>query len=80
MAAWMCVHIVLALATYAYFPKLVKALPDKCGPIKAILSIPASLASIAVTTFMEHVFIRNIGFRTNTVKDLASVAVRLSCR
>jgi len=74
MAAWMCVHIVLALATYAYFPKLVKALPDKCGPIKAILSIPASLASIAVTTFMEHVFIRNIGFRTNTVKDLASVA------
>jgi len=74
MAMWMCVHIILALLTYAYFPKLVAKIPDRCGILKAVLAIPASLAAITVTTIVEWALIRNIGFQTNTVKDLASVA------
>jgi len=61
MALWMVFHIVIALATYAFFPKLTKA-------------IPASLASIIATTVIEWAFIRPIGYKTNTVEDLASVA------
>jgi SulP family sulfate permease len=61
MVAWMCFHIFLALFTYAYFPRLTKA-------------IPASLAAIIVTTIVEWALIRPVGFQTDTVKDLASVS------
>jgi SulP family sulfate permease len=57
----MAFHIAVALFTYAYFPRLTKI-------------IPASLAAILVTTALEWGFVRPIGFKTNTVKDLASVA------
>jgi len=52
--------IIIALLTYAFFPRLTKA-------------IPASLAAIIVTTIVEWGFIRPIGYRTNTVKDLQDV-------
>mmetsp|Transcript_21144 Transcript_21144/g.29613 ORF Transcript_21144/g.29613 Transcript_21144/m.29613 type:complete len:631 (-) Transcript_21144:160-2052(-) len=61
MGFWMAFHIVIALLTYAFFPKLTKA-------------IPASLASIIVTTILEWALVRPVGYRTNTVKDLASVS------
>lgn len=61
MGGWMTFHIVIALLTYAYFPKLTKA-------------IPASLAAIIMTTILEWALVRPIGYQTNTVKDLASVA------
>lgn len=61
MGLWMTFHIIVALLTYAFFPKLTNA-------------IPASLAAIIVTTILEWVFVRQIGFETNTVSDLASVA------
>lgn len=60
MIGWMCFHIVMALLTYAYFPKLTNA-------------IPASLAAIIVTTILEWALIRPIGYETNTVKDLQDV-------
>lgn len=62
MVGWMCFHIVVALLTYAYFPKITNA-------------IPASLAAIIVTTILEWAFLRQIpgGFYTNTVKDLQDV-------
>mmetsp|Transcript_19411 Transcript_19411/g.29076 ORF Transcript_19411/g.29076 Transcript_19411/m.29076 type:complete len:663 (+) Transcript_19411:302-2290(+) len=58
---WMTFHIIIALLTYAFFPKITNA-------------IPASLAAIIMTTILEWVFVRQIGFRTSTVADLASVA------
>jgi len=61
MGGWMAFHIIIALLTYAYFPKITTA-------------IPASLAAIIMTTILEWAFVRPIGFETNTVKDLASVA------
>lgn len=60
MAGWMVFHIIIALLTYAYFPRLTKA-------------IPASLAAIIMTTILEWALIRPIGYKTNTVMDLASV-------
>jgi SulP family sulfate permease len=60
MAGWMVFHIIIALLTYAYFPKLTKA-------------IPASLAAIIMTTIVEWALVRPIGYKTNTVMDLASV-------
>ena len=56
----MTFHIIVALLTYAFFPRLTKA-------------IPASLAAIIMTTILEFVLVRPIGYRTNTVSDLASV-------
>jgi len=61
MGLWMTFHIFLALFTYAFFPRLTKA-------------IPASLAAIIITTIAEWALIRPIGFETDTVKDLASVS------
>lgn len=61
MAGWMIFHIVIALLTYALFPKLTN-------------SIPASLASIIMTTIFEHCLVRPVGYRTNTVSDLAEVS------
>lgn len=60
MAGWMVFHIIIALLTYAYFPKLTKA-------------IPASLAAIIMTTIVEWALVRPVGYKTNTVMDLASV-------
>ena len=64
MGGWMTFHIAITLITYALFPKLTKA-------------IPSSLAAIIVSTILEWAFVRPIGYKTNTVKDLASVAVRM---
>jgi SulP family sulfate permease len=61
MMGWMIFHIIIALITYAYFPKVTT-------------KIPASLAAIIVTTLLEWVLVRPIGYETNTVADLASVA------
>mmetsp|Transcript_21490 Transcript_21490/g.26365 ORF Transcript_21490/g.26365 Transcript_21490/m.26365 type:complete len:660 (+) Transcript_21490:130-2109(+) len=61
MGCWMAFHIIIALFTYAFFPKLTKA-------------IPASLAAIIMTTIVEWALVRPVGYKTNTVKDLASVA------
>ncbi len=60
MIGWMIFHIIIALLTYAYFPKLTNA-------------IPASLAAIIVTTIFEWALVRPIGYKTNTVKDLQDV-------
>merc|ERR1711957_846442 len=49
------------LVTYAFFPRLTNI-------------IPASLASIIVATILEWALIRPCGYKTNTVKDLASVS------
>jgi SulP family sulfate permease len=61
MGCWMTFHIIVALLTYAFFPKLTRA-------------IPASLAAIIMTTILEWALVRPCGYRTNTVKDLASVS------
>lgn len=63
MVGWMCFHIFIALFTYAYFPKV-----PKIGK-----AIPASLAAIIVTTIFEWGLVRQIGYETNTVKDLQDV-------
>lgn len=60
MVGWMIFHIIVALMTYAYFPRLTKA-------------IPASLAAIIMTTILEWALVRPIGYKTNTVMDLATV-------
>lgn len=60
MIGWMVFHILIALLTYAFFPKLTNA-------------IPASLAAIIVTTLLEWFFVRPIGYETNTVMDLQDV-------
>ncbi len=60
MVGWMVFHIIIALITYAFFPKLTKA-------------IPASLAAIIMTTIFEHALVRPVGYRTNCVSDLAEV-------
>ena len=64
MGGWMAFHIAITLLTYALFPKLTKA-------------VPSSLAAIIVSTILEWAFVRPIGYKSNTVKDLASVAVRI---
>lgn len=61
MTCWMVFHIIVALLTYALFPRLTNI-------------IPASLAAIILTTIFEWALVRPIGFKTNTVSDLASVA------
>lgn len=60
MGGWMAFQIFVTLATFILFPKLTKV-------------IPASLAAIIMSTAVEWGFIRQIGFRTDTVADLASV-------
>ena len=62
MGLWMAFHIGVTLLTYIVFPKITKA-------------IPASLAGIIMSTVVEWAFVRQIGYETNTVADLASVAV-----
>ena len=57
----MVFHIIVALLTYALFPRLTNI-------------IPASLAAIILTTILEWALVRPIGYETNTVADLASVA------
>eukprot|EP00592_Proboscia_alata_P018235 CAMPEP_0194402592 /NCGR_PEP_ID=MMETSP0176-20130528/1278_1 /TAXON_ID=216777 /ORGANISM="Proboscia alata, Strain PI-D3" /LENGTH=638 /DNA_ID=CAMNT_0039200009 /DNA_START=36 /DNA_END=1952 /DNA_ORIENTATION=+ len=61
MGLWMAFHIGVTLLTYVMFPKITKA-------------IPASLAGIIMSTVVEWAFVRQIGYETNTVADLASVA------
>lgn len=63
MVGWMVFHIIIALLTYAFFPKI-----PTVGKM-----IPASLAAIIITTILEWAFVRQIGFETNTVKDLQDV-------
>lgn len=62
MGGWMTFHIIVALVTYAVFPRITNI-------------IPASLAAIIMTTALEWAFVRFV-FEggTNTVADLASVA------
>lgn len=60
MAVWMIFLVAVTLITYIVFPKFTKA-------------IPGSLAGIIVSTVLEWAFIRQIGFETNTVEDIASV-------
>lgn len=61
MVGWMVFHIVVTILTYIYFPKLTKA-------------VPGSLAGIVVSTILEWALVRQVGYSTNTVADLASVA------
>jgi len=61
MGCWMAFLIFWTLVTYAFFPRLTNI-------------IPASLASIIVATILEWALIRPCGYKTNTVKDLASVS------
>merc|ERR1719174_1311217 len=56
----MIFHIIMTLCTYISFPKISK-------------EVPASLAGIIVSTIFEWAIIRPCGYKTNTVKDLASV-------
>ncbi len=63
MVGWMVFHIIIALVTYAFFPKLTNA-------------IPASLAAIIMTTIFEHALVRPVGYRTNCVSDLAEVSAQ----
>lgn len=60
---WMAFHIIVALLTYAFFPKI-----PYIGR-----AIPASLASIIVTTILEAALVRPIGYETKRVSDMASV-------
>lgn len=60
MGGWMAFHIIITILTYLLFPKLTKA-------------IPGSLAGIIASTVLEWALIRPLGFKTNTVSDLASV-------
>lgn len=60
MGLWMIFHIILTLIIHILFPKISK-------------SIPASLACIVGSTIIEWSIIRPCGYKTNTVKDLASV-------
>jgi len=61
MGGWMTFHIAVTLITYIVFPKITTA-------------IPGSLAGIIVSTIVEWALVRPIGYETNTVADLASVA------
>lgn len=61
MIGWMVFHIIVTIGTYILFPKLTEA-------------IPASLASIIVSTICEWAIVRQVGYETNTVADLASVS------
>eukprot|EP00979_Chaetoceros_neogracilis_P004994 scaffold854_cov247-Chaetoceros_neogracile.AAC.3 len=63
MVGWMVFHIIIALLTYAFFPKI---------PVVGKM-IPASLAAIIITTILEWALVRPIGYETNTVKDLQDV-------
>jgi len=60
MGIWMTFHIIVTLIIHTLFPKISK-------------SIPASLACIVGSTIIEWSIIRPCGYKTNTVKDLASV-------
>lgn len=60
MGGWMAFHIFITILTYIVFPKITKA-------------IPGSLAGILVSTALEWAMLRPLGFKTNTVSDLASV-------
>jgi len=62
MLLWMVFLIVVTIATYILFPKYVTN------------AIPGSLAGIVVSTILEWALIRPLGYETNTVEDLASVA------
>lgn len=66
MGLWMAFQIAVTLLTYIVWPKITKRIPA--------LSIPGSLAAIIISTAVEWGFIRQIGFHTNTVADLASVS------
>jgi len=66
--AWMAFQIFVTVGTYIIFPKIMKCINPKLEN-----AIPGSLAGIIVSTVVEWAFIRNIGFRTNTVSDLAAV-------
>ena len=57
----MVFHIAVAILTYAFFPRLTKA-------------IPASLAAIIMTTILEFALVRSTGYRTDTVGDLGTVS------
>ena len=59
----MVFHIIIALVTYAFFPRV---------PVLG-KAIPASLAAIIITTILEWGLIRPIGYKTNTVEDLQDV-------
>ena len=63
MVGWMVFHIIIALVTYAFFPRV---------PVLG-KAIPASLAAIIITTILEWGLIRPIGYKTNTVEDLQDV-------
>lgn len=67
--AWMIFQVFVTLATYIIFPKIMKCINPKLENV-----IPGSLAGIIVSTIVEWAFIRNIGFKTNTVSDLAAVS------
>jgi len=64
MGGWMAFHIFATVAVYATFSKV---------PVIG-KAIPGSLAAIIVSTALEWALVRPLGFQTNTVKDLASVA------
>jgi len=62
MILWSIFLIIVTIATYILFPKYVTK------------AIPGSLAGIVIATVLEWVLIRPLGYETNTVEDLASVA------
>lgn len=61
MGGWMTFHIIITVATYIIVSRKTNL-------------IPGSLAGIIVSTVLEWALVRQIGFETNTVADLASVA------
>merc|ERR1712151_813182 len=66
MGLWMTFQIAVTLLTYILWPQVTKRVP--------VLSIPGSLAAIIISTAVEWGIIRQIGYYTNTVADLASVS------
>jgi len=66
MGLWMTFQIAVTLLVYIVWPQVTKRIPA--------LGIPGSLAAIIISTAVEWGFIRQIGYYTNTVADLASVS------
>jgi len=59
--AWMAVHVIVAIAVTLGLPRLTKA-------------FPSALAGILSPTIVEWALVRPLGFKTNVIEDVSSVA------
>jgi len=60
--AWMLVITLASMCTMEFLPKL---------PLKVFKLIPSSLVAIIVAIVIEFAIVRNVGSRTNTIRDVS---------